>query len=89
MTVKVQRTNRFLRDLKFWADNDRKTLAKVLDMVDAVSVDPFEAGQRLERLRGGDPPMYSRRINQRDRFVYSVDRGTIVLHSCRFHYDDH
>ncbi|WP_392405498.1 Txe/YoeB family addiction module toxin [Edwardsiella piscicida] len=42
-----------------------------------------------ERLRHHkNPALYSRRIDQQHRLVYSVSGNTVTVVACRFHYGD-
>ena len=51
--------------------------------------DPFSGIGKPERLRHHkNPALYSRRIDQQHRLVYSVSDNTVTVVACRFHYDD-
>ncbi|MBW6280311.1 Txe/YoeB family addiction module toxin, partial [Pseudomonas aeruginosa] len=42
-----------------------------------------------ERLRHHkDPALYSRRIDQSHRLVYSIQNGEIIIYAARYHYGD-
>lgn len=78
-----------LADLTWWVKNDHRQAARILDLIDEVRRDPRSGRGKPERLQGSGN-IWSRRINQRDRLVYEIGDGDmIIILACRFHYDDH
>ena len=49
---------------------------KTVEIIRTVRKNPFEVSQDFEKLQGNLKDMYSRRINRRHRFVYSVFPNT-------------
>ena len=41
-----------------------------------------------EPLRGNLAGFWSRRINDKDRLIYSIDEENVYILSCRYHYSD-
>ncbi len=48
---------------------------------------PFEGLGKPEALKNNLSGFWSRRINETDRIVYTVDNETIYVVSCRGHYN--
>jgi toxin YoeB len=67
---------------------DRKLLARTVDLIEAVTRDPFDGIGKPEPLRHQLAGCWSRRINDRHRLVYRVDGGKLVILSCIYHYGE-
>lgn len=79
-------TPAFLEDLRWWVKTDRKVALRVLDLLDAVLRDPFDGIGRPEPLKHLGPGIWSRRITQEHRLVYSVGEERINFLQARYHY---
>ena len=79
-------TPRFLADLKYLTDHDRKLAVRVLDLVEAVVRDPFEGMGKPEPLKYLGPGVWSRRLSQEHRLVYRVLDEQIDFLQARYHY---
>ena len=47
---------------------------------------PFEGIGKPEQLKANLSGYWSRRIDDKNRLVYSVEEDSIIILSCRFHY---
>jgi toxin YoeB len=65
---------------------DRKLFARTIDLIEAISHDPFAGVGKPEPLRHQLAGCWSRRINERHRLVYRVKGETLVILSCIYHY---
>ena len=67
---------------------DKKTLKKVNELIKDISRNGALVGSgKPEKLKYSDN--YSRRIDDRNRLVYSMnENGDVVIKSCLGHYDD-
>lgn len=79
-------TDAFRDDLRFWAENDRKLLLKLLDLMDAIVRDPFRGIGKPEPLRHKASGAWSRRISPEHRIVYLVSDDRIDFLQARHHY---
>lgn len=71
-----------------WQSEDKKTLKKINKLIKSIERDgPMNGEGKPEKLKFRDNE-YSRRINEEDRLVYSVNDGQIEIRSCRGHYED-
>jgi toxin YoeB len=76
----------FLEDLRFWVDTDRKTALRLLDLIEAVTRDPFVGIGKPEPLKFLGPGVWSRRLTEEHRVVYRVSDARIDLLQGRYHY---
>lgn len=74
-------------DYLYWQSQDKKTIKKINALLKDIQRTPFEGEGKPEPLKGNE--FWSRRINNRDRLVYSVSKDTIIVLQCRGHYEDH
>lgn len=76
-----------LEDYIYWQSQDKKTLKKINSLLKAVSRDPFKGDGKPEPLKG-EYGKWSRRINDKDRLVYSYEKDVVTIYQCRGHYGD-
>ena len=76
----------FREDLRFWVDTNRRVALKVMDLVEAVTRDPFKGIGKPEPLKHLGANVWSRRITQEHRLVYLVRTDRIDFLPCRYHY---
>ena len=77
-------------DYLYWQEMDRKTLARINDLLRDALRYPFTGIGKPEPLKGSLKGFWSRRINQEHRLVYRVldrdDAQVLVVVQCRYHY---
>lgn len=75
-------------DYLYWQNQDRKTLKRINELLKDIDRNgPADGLGKAERLRYLGA--YSRRIDDKNRLVYTIDeRGKLVILSCRGHYED-
>ena len=78
--------SRFLEDLIYWVNTDRKTAIRTLELVRVVLQDPFTGIGKPELLKFDLAGLWSRRITQEHRLVYEVSPTQIRFHQARYHY---
>ena len=76
----------FLEDLSHWVSTDRKVALRVLELVEAIRLDPFDGIGKPEPLRHLGSGIWSRRITQEHRLVYRVKDDRILFAQARYHY---
>lgn len=74
-------------DYEFWQTQDRKTLKRVNQLIREILRDPFNGIGKPEALRENLSGYWSRRIEDKNRLVYTVRDGTVIIISCRLHYE--
>ena len=75
-------------DYLYWQHHDKKVLRQINKLVKDISRSPFEGLGKPEPLRENLRGLWSRRINKEHRLVYLVRENTVLIFSCRGHYDD-
>ena len=76
-----------LKDIMYWAHNDRKILDKINTILNDIERNGAAKGiGKPERLKHQDG--YSRRINDEHRLIYDVKENIIAVKSCKGHYDN-
>jgi toxin YoeB len=76
----------FLADLHWWVKTDRRTVLKVLELVESVRRDPHTGLGQPEPLKHLGPGVWSRRITQEHRLVYAVKADRNCFVQARYHY---
>jgi toxin YoeB len=79
---------RFLEDLTYWVETDRKMALRLLSFVEEIRRSPFEGIGKPEPLKYQDANIWSRRLTQADRIVYIVTDDRIEFLQGRYHYGD-
>lgn len=75
-------------DYLYWQNHDKKVLRQINKLVKDISRSPFEGLGKPEPLRENLSGLWSRRINKEHRLAYLVRENTVLIFSCRGHYDD-
>ena len=73
-------------DYIYWQSQDKKTLKRINLLIKDVLRSPFEGIGKPEALRENLYGFWSRRIDDTNRLVYTVEEEKIVIISCRYHY---
>ncbi|MEB3292237.1 MAG: Txe/YoeB family addiction module toxin [Synechococcales bacterium] len=84
---RIEMEPRFMEDLRFWIECDRKVALRIMELVNAVMRDPFGGIGKPEPLKYLRSNAWSRRITDEHRLVYLVETDRVVFKSGRFHYD--
>lgn len=79
-------TNEAWESYLYWQTQDRKTLRRINDLIQATQRDPFTGVGKPEPLKHSLAGCWSRRIDETNRLVYMVNEVELIFISCRFHY---
>jgi len=74
-------------DYTTWLKEDRKMLLKINQLIKEIQRTPFEGIGKPEALKYDLAGYWSRRIDREHRLVYKIDNETLIILSCRYHYD--
>ena len=88
MSRNVKFSNDAWDDYVFFQEVDRKTLKRINKLIKECQRTPFEGLGKPEPLVANFSGYWSRRIDEKNRLVYSATDDTLIIISCRFHYDD-
>jgi toxin YoeB len=76
-----------LLDLDYWYKYGSKSEQnKITSLLQNIRETPFNGTEKLESLKYDLSGKWSRRINGKDRIVYSVENDIITIYSLRGHY---
>lgn len=78
---------RAFSDFTNWATEDKKIYAKIVTLIKDVDRSPFVGLGKPEALKHQLKGYWSRRINDEHRLVYKVTDTSIVIASCKYHYE--
>ncbi|WP_426321838.1 Txe/YoeB family addiction module toxin [Pseudoduganella sp. R-43] len=70
----------------YWQTQDKRTLKRINDLIQAARREPFEGPGKPEPLKHSLAGCWSRRIDETNRLVYEVYDDELVIISCRYHY---
>ena len=79
-------TDEAWQDYFYWQSQDKKTVRRINRLLAEVKREPFQGIGKPEPLRENLSGFWSRRIDDTNRLVYTVDEQYIIVISCRYHY---
>ncbi len=89
MSLNVVFYSRAWEDFQYWIGQDRKTLKRIMQLIQSIQRDPFTGIGKPEPLKGAAYRGYwSRRIDEANRIVYKTDDQNLYLVQLRGHYDE-
>ena len=71
-----------------WQTEDKKTLKKINSLLKDIQRNGNNGIGKTEALSKDLCEWYSKRINDKDRLVYKIKNGEVIIASCKGHYDD-
>lgn len=74
-------------DYLYWQTNDKKNLKRINQLVKDIRRNPFDGIGKPESLKENLSVFWSRRIDEEHRLIYAVKNGTVLIISCRGHYE--
>ena len=74
-------------DYLYWQKTNKKTLAKINDLLKDIARNPFSGIGKPEPLKYKYKGFWSRKIDDEHRLIYRVKDDEIQIAKCRFHYD--
>lgn len=86
--MKFYFSDKMKKDAEKLKKENRKTFAKVLDIIFDILDSPFEGIGKPEALKGDMSGWWSRRITDKHRMIYRVINGEVEIISCYGHYGD-
>ncbi len=74
-------------DYLYWQQTDKKTLKKINKLIKEIQREPFGGIGKPEPLKYNLAGYWSRRIDDKHRLVYAYENETLIILSCRYHYE--
>ena len=84
---RIQRDFDAWNEYLYWQREDRKILRKINQLIKDISRDPFDGIGKPEPLKENLSGFWSRRINDEHRLIYIVEEATVIIISCKGHYE--
>ena len=84
-------TRRADKDLKFWLQRGDKSVQRKIEKIfEELREHPTTGTGKPEQLKGDLSKYWSRRLNKKDRLIYSIDDNVVIVYiiSLRGHYGD-
>ena len=75
-------------DYRYWQEKDKKTLKRINDLIEDISRNGNSGIGKPESLKGNYSGFWSRRIDDKNRLIYRVEDGIIIIIACKIHYQD-
>lgn len=75
-------------DYVSWQSEDRKTLKRINQLLKDIDRNGNEGIGKPEPLKGNLSGYWSRRIDEKNRLVYRIDGGNLLIAACKSHYGD-
>ena len=82
----IQFTDEAWRDFEWFLDYDKQIVKRIRMLLKDMLRNPEEGIGKPEKLRFDLSGCWSRRINDEHRLVYKIEKETIIVISCRYHY---
>ena len=71
-----------------WQSEDKKTLKKINTLIKDIQRNGNKGIGKPEPLKSELEGWWSRRIDEKNRLVYKIGVDTLIIASCKGHYDD-
>ncbi|MEK4231357.1 Txe/YoeB family addiction module toxin [Solibacillus sp. FSL H8-0538] len=68
-----------------WQTEDKKTVKRINSLIQDIQRNGHEGIGKPEPLRFDFAGYWSRRINEKDRLVYTIDEKNIYIIQCKYH----
>ena len=80
--------NKAWEEYVYWQTQDRKTLKRINNLLKDIEREPFGGIGKPEPLLGNLQGYWSRRIDEVNRIVYTVENNQLIIVQCGSHYGD-
>lgn len=74
-------------DYLYWQMHDKKNLKRINQLLKDIVRSPFDGIGKPEPLKANLSGLWSRRIDEEHRLVYTIEKETVLIFSCRGHYE--
>ncbi len=84
--MKIQFTQEAWKDLEWFLDKNKRMVKRIRELLKDILRHPEEGIGKPERLKFQLSDCWSRRISKEHRLVYKIEKDSIIVISCRYHY---
>ena len=85
--MKILWEERAWDDYCYWQLQDKKTLKRINMLIKDIKRNSFEGIGKPEPLKENLAGYWSRRIDDVNRIVYTIDKDSVKIISCKGHYE--
>jgi toxin YoeB len=71
-----------------WLIEDRRVFIKIAKLIKEIQRTPFTGTGKPEPLKHELSGYWSRRITEEHRLIYKIESDSVVIASCKGHYED-
>jgi len=82
----VRFSSNSFKEFSDWAIENKKAYQKLIELIETTRRTPFAGIGKPEPLKHEYKGMWSRRITNEHRLVYSISEKEIIIISCKYHY---
>ena len=75
-------------DYLYWQTQDKKTIKRINAILKDIDRNGHEGIGKPEPLTGSRSGYWSRRIDEKNRFIYKIVNNSVYIVQCKTHYDD-
>jgi toxin YoeB len=75
-------------DFWYWHETDKQVFAQIKKLIRDTQRNGIGGLGHSEALKGELSGLYSKHIDKKNRLVFKIEDGCVVIFSCRGHYDD-
>ncbi len=81
-------TDASCEEFEYWMDQDERILTKILQLIKDIDRNGYSGIGHPEPLKGNFAGYWSRRIVEKNRLIYKIEGGNILIIQCGSHYGD-
>jgi toxin YoeB len=82
----IKFATRAWEDYLYWQESDRAMLKRINALIKDIERSPFTGIGKPEPLKHQLSGFWSRRIDDRHRLVYAIEKDILLIAQCRDHY---
>lgn len=71
----------------YWQSENKKNVKRINQLIKDICRNPFDGIGKPEPLKGNLTGLWSRRIDEKHRIVYMIENETVLIFSCKGHYE--
>ena len=73
-------------DYVYFQKHDKQIIKRINELIKDIQRSPFEGIGKPEPLKHNLSGLWSRRINQEHRIIYTIKNNVVYILQCRYHY---
>ena len=70
-----------------WQERDKKTIKRIHMLIKSIERNGYNCIGKPEPLSNNLSGLWSVRIDDKNRIIFSIENGMLIIHSCMGHYE--